>query len=282
MIYLVWSLSLSTANHKKKSPRSLLWHEGRNILKDSSLRSRLINIISITRRASVSTSRLSKFLRTSSLIFFWQCNSPLITYPLPNTIHTPLYLLSPLTISPKRSAIVSITSMTPRYPVNKLAQRSESYPALTLSSPALRLQDIQQPRFTTPLKTSTVPELMYLFRFVKPIRLVNPLHSSTILASTLPDGVSEEGAKAQHETSTVVHLGQTGWLRASHQAVDYTLSMEFWPNEPHLKEATQPVQMVEVVELKAGVWRTGIFFKAGKSSYSKHPVILCIWQILRD
>ncbi|KAL2838515.1 alpha/beta-hydrolase [Aspergillus pseudodeflectus] len=58
----------------------------------------------------------------------------------------------------------------------------------------------------------------------------------------------------------LVYLGPTGCLRASHRALDQSLSSQWWPE--HDFSSKQPVAPGEVVELDIGLWQTGIYFEA--------------------
>ncbi|GMF73809.1 unnamed protein product [Aspergillus oryzae] len=62
--------------------------------------------------------------------------------------------------------------------------------------------------------------------------------------------------------NTLKYLGPTGVLRASHRALDISLSKPHWPAHDHSR--VSPVPPGSIVRLEIGLWPTAMQFQAGE------------------
>jgi predicted acyl esterase len=72
------------------------------------------------------------------------------------------------------------------------------------------------------------------------------------------------GSKGDVESiNTLIYLGPTGVLRASHRALDARLSKPHWPAHAHSR--ISPVPPGSVVKLEIGLWPAAIQFEPGET-----------------
>ena len=84
------------------------------------------------------------------------------------------------------------------------------------------------------------------------------------------------------KVNPMIYLGPSGHLRASHRALDETLSKPHWPVHAHNREA--PVPAGTVVKLEIGIWPGGMIFSEGESlllKVSGHWMTLAEYPWLR-
>jgi uncharacterized protein len=84
------------------------------------------------------------------------------------------------------------------------------------------------------------------------------------------------------KVNPMIYLGPAGHLRASHRALDKTLSKPHWPIHAHDRE--EPVPAGTVVKLEIGIWPGGMIFSEGESlllKVSGHWMTLAEYPWLR-
>jgi predicted acyl esterase len=68
----------------------------------------------------------------------------------------------------------------------------------------------------------------------------------------------------KQQSSTNLHLGSVGILRASHRAIDEEKSIHpQFPFHPHTRQEKVPAG--EIVKLEIGIWAAGVNFDAGET-----------------
>jgi predicted acyl esterase len=82
--------------------------------------------------------------------------------------------------------------------------------------------------------------------------------------------------------NSLVYIGPSGILRASHRKVDETKSKPHWPFHPH--DERQPVRSGEVVKLEIEIWPAGIVYEPGEKlslRVAGHHMVLAEFEPLR-
>ncbi|KAK2027851.1 alpha/beta-hydrolase [Colletotrichum zoysiae] len=82
--------------------------------------------------------------------------------------------------------------------------------------------------------------------------------------------------------NSLVYLGPSGYLRASHRAIDSAASIPDFPEHDYTKQ--HKVNPGTIVKLEIGLWQTGIAFEAGEGlvlKVSGHSMTLAEFPVLR-
>ncbi|CAG7931568.1 unnamed protein product [Penicillium olsonii] len=92
----------------------------------------------------------------------------------------------------------------------------------------------------------------------------------------------QQDAADVESVNPLKYLGPTGALRASHRAIDRSLSTPFWPEHDYTFKSH--LSRKDVVTLDIGIWQTGILFEAGERlilKVSGHNMTLAEFPALR-
>jgi predicted acyl esterase len=209
-------------------------------------------------------------------------NLPFNTWPIPQTERKPLYLSSDTTLVPDRSGTKPARFS---YDSSIIAQQVDADPeelsfVYTFSERTTLIGPSKAVLF---MSCSDHDDLDVFVMIRKADKNGKVLRNINIPVADL--NAVDSSIKTNDDVALVMalqYLGPQGVLRASHRALDPTLSKHDWPAHDHTRE--EKVPLGEVVRLEIGIWPAAVQFEAGEKMVvrvSGHDMRLAEFEPLR-